>query len=237
MKIWVVLLLSLILGFSSGGPPISEDRVTSSLYHNVLLPCNFPFVDSLTGLTVIWKKVENQRDLIVYKVQNGEVKLEDQDPRYRGRAELAKGVSHGNLHLILRHVTYEDEGTYECRVANRRRNGNKRVTLATDRLHAGDPTVTRVTTDGKRHMKCVGTGHYHEPHVQWITAGGEDLSLYGRLNVIKQDGDWKLVESVLDYDLEPNVQVLCHIEEGRLRRSTRGIISDGKHPVVVDDSK
>ncbi|XP_044143426.1 butyrophilin subfamily 1 member A1-like [Bufo gargarizans] len=199
-----------------------------------MLPCRFSFAEALTGLSVIWNKTKNDRKLILYKIMNSEEKPEEQDPQYRGRVELSTEFPQGNLHLILRNVTYEDEGTYYCRAANTKGHGDRKVTLSIDTLNADEPTVTLVTIGEKRRMKCRSSGVYHVPQVQWITAQGEDLSSYGRLRITEQSNGWRLVESVLDYDVERNKQVLCHIQEGRLRRSTRAVISDGTHPVSVD---
>ncbi|XP_075707143.1 T-lymphocyte activation antigen CD80-like isoform X2 [Rhinoderma darwinii] len=233
MMMLSLLLLCSLTGLSSGSFHISEENVMASLYGTVHLPCTFNFAQSLTDLALIWTK-DNERDLILYKLLNGKESLQGQDPRYKDRVELSTEFPQGHLNLTLKNVTYEDEGTYYCRASNHKGHGDKKVTLSIDRLDADDPTVTRVTIDGNRRMKCMGSGVYRLPEVQWITTRERDLSSYGKLNVTEQSNGRKLVESVLDYDVEANVQVLCHIKEGKLKRSVRAVISDGTHSVIVD---
>ncbi|XP_071988082.1 V-set domain-containing T-cell activation inhibitor 1-like [Engystomops pustulosus] len=228
------ILGCLMIGFPSGVHPIPEDTVTASLYGTGTLRCTFPFINGLTDLTMIWEKEEEPQKIIVYKLLNGKDDLKEQDPQYRGRVALLTDVSKGNLDLTLRDVTYEDQGTFHCRAANTKGHGEKKVTFTIDSLQASDPTVTLVTIDGKRRMKCRGSGVYRVPQVQWITARGQDLSHHGVMNVTEPGDGRKLVESVLDYDVGEDVQVLCHIIEGKLKRSARAVISDGTHSVKVE---
>ncbi|XP_066455311.1 butyrophilin subfamily 1 member A1-like [Eleutherodactylus coqui] len=236
MMIWSRLLLhSWTLALASGLLPTHEERVSVFLYLPATLPCAFPFVEALSDLTMIWVKVKDQREVIIYKLLYGEESPEEQDHRYKGRVELSREFSQGNLHLTIKNVTYEDEGTYYCRAANHKGHGDKKVTLAIDKLNAVEPTVTLVTVGGKRCMKCRGSGVYGDPEVQWITAQGEDLSSYGKPNITEKEDGWKVVESTLHYDILKNVQILCHIKEGRLKRSTRAVISDGTSSVIVEN--
>ncbi|XP_066454638.1 butyrophilin subfamily 1 member A1-like [Eleutherodactylus coqui] len=234
--IWSLLLLqSWTLALASGVLPIYEKSLSTSLYSTVTLPCTFSFVEALSDLTMIWVKVKNEREVIIYKLLYGEESPEEQDHRYKGRVKLSKEFSQGHLHLTMKNVMYEDEGTYYCRAANRKGHGDKKMTLSIDKLNAVEPKVTLVTVGGKRCMKCLGSGVYGDPEVQWITAQGEDLSSYGKPNITEQADGCKLVESTLHYDVKKNVQVLCHIKEGRLKRSARAVISDGTSSVIVEN--
>lgn len=222
----ILSLLCLVIVLSTD--VLSMPGKSVNLYGTVRLSCEFKFVKDATDLTVIWEKEK----LIVYKLRE---KVREQDPRYRGRVELSEEFRNGNLDLTLRNVTYEDEGTYYCRAANKKGHGDKMVTLSIDDLDADLPTATLVTIDDMQRWKCRGSGVYHNPHVQWITKGGKDLSSYGRLNVTDQSNGQRLVESVLDYDVGEDAQVLCHINEGRLRRSARAVKSDGTNLISFDE--
>lgn len=228
----IVLLLVSVIVLSSDVLSTPEEKVTANLYGTVTLPCKFSFVNDLTDLrdlTVIWK----MKNLIVYKLEREKEK--EQDPRYTHRVRLSSGLKQGNLDLILKNVTHDDEGTYYCQAANNKGHVDKMVTLSIDNLDANLPTATLVTIDGKQRWKCRSSGVYHNPQVQWITKEGEDLSSYGGLNVTEESNGRKLVESVLDHDVEENAQILCHIKEGKLRRSARAVKSDGVHPITFDE--
>ncbi|CAN2387703.1 hypothetical protein PRIEUP_LOCUS12022, partial [Pristimantis euphronides] len=130
-------------------------------YHDtVTLTCTFPFVKSWADLAVVWVKEEMEIEVIIYKLLNGKECVGEQDPRYKGRVELSKKFPQGNLDLIMRNATYEDQGTYHCRAANHNQYGSKNVTLSIDKLNADEPTVTLVTIDEKWFMNCSGTGVY-----------------------------------------------------------------------------
>ncbi|XP_069616540.1 butyrophilin subfamily 2 member A2-like isoform X1 [Ranitomeya imitator] len=227
----LLLVLCTLSPGLSGVIPLSQKAVSPSLYGTVTLPCHASFVDDVAGLTMIWMKKENKDYLILYKRLKGKENLEEQDPRYAGRIELSMEWSRGNLDLTLRNVSYEDEGSYFCRAANAKGHGDKMVTLSIGDLDATYPTITLVTE--KRQLKCQSTGVYYAPQIQWITPYGKDLSQYGSFNVTDLGDGRKKVESVLEHDIKAEEQVLCHIREGRLKRSTRGIISDGIHSVTV----
>ncbi|XP_073407126.1 butyrophilin subfamily 1 member A1-like [Dendrobates tinctorius] len=233
MALTLLLLLSALSPGLSGVIPLSQKTVSTYLYGTVTLPCHASFVDGVAGLTMIWMKKENRENLILYKLLSGKENLEEQDPRYGGRVELSTAVSQGNLDLTLRNVSYEDEGSYFCRAANAKGHGDKMVTLSVGDLDAKSPTITLVTE--KRQLKCLSTGVYYAPQIQWITAFGVDLSIHGSFNVTDQGDGRKKVESVLEHDIKAEEQVLCHIHEGRLKRSTRGVISDGMHSVTVQE--
>ncbi|KAM4011809.1 putative butyrophilin subfamily 2 member A3 isoform 1-T2 [Anomaloglossus baeobatrachus] len=228
----LLLSSSMSLGLS-GVIPLSQHDMSSFLYGSVTLPCQASFVNTVTGLTMIWVKNEDKKNPLLYRLLSGKENLEEQDPRYQGRVGISSRWSQGNLDLTLKNVSYEDEGTYVCRAANSRGHGDKMVTLSIGDLDANSPTITLLTE--KRQLKCLTTGVYHVPQIQWITPFGEDLSKYGSLNVAHLGDGRKKVESVLEYDIKENEQVLCHVQEGRLKRSARGVITDGTHSVRVDE--
>ncbi|XP_073524840.1 butyrophilin subfamily 2 member A2-like [Phyllobates terribilis] len=233
MALTLLLLLSALSPGLSGVIPLSQKTVSPFLYGSVTLPCEASFVDGVAGLTMIWTKKENQKNPVLYKLLSGKENLEEQDPRYKGRVTLSTELSQGNLDLTLRNVSYEDEGIYFCRAANAKAHGDKMVTLSIGDLYATSPTITLVTK--KRQLKCLSIGVYYAPQIQWITPFRKDLSRYGSLSVTDLGDGRKMVTSVLDYDIKADEHVLCHIQEGRLRRSIRGVISDGIHSVSVDN--
>lgn len=57
----------------------------------------------------------------------------NQDPAFEGRVELADHqLKNGNLSVILRRVTVNDTGTYECRVKQEAAVRRKRAFISSD---------------------------------------------------------------------------------------------------------
>ncbi|XP_075053591.1 V-set domain containing T-cell activation inhibitor 1-like [Mixophyes fleayi] len=228
------LMMLIVLGISLQTGQSLGEAVTTHLYGTVQLPCSFPFVQD--GVSVLWEKIEDDgRKLVVHKYIEGRDSVEEQDSQYRGRTELSKEFSMRRLDLKLSDVTFSDEGTYYCRAAHEKGHGDTMVKLSIDRLDAGDPTVTLLHIDGKRRMKCIGIGVYRDPLVKWTNRKNEDLSSYGTSSITTLSDGRQVVESVLNYDADIDEHYLCHITEGKVRRSARAVISDGEKTVTYDE--
>ncbi|KAM4700696.1 butyrophilin subfamily 1 member A1-like [Discoglossus pictus] len=196
-------------------------EVTTYLYGSAELPCTFPFVSGPESLYVSWQRRQDlkSKGTIVNTFRDGEDNNGYQDPEYRGRTELSRVLSRGKLDLILTNVTFSDEGIYYCRAANLRDRGDIPVRLSRNRLRASDPSVTFATLN--------------EPRSEWNNPEKKDCTSFGTLNLIDLHDGTRRVESVLEYNITPNVHYFCYIKEGRLRRSARAVISDGSQPVTV----
>ncbi|XP_053561736.1 butyrophilin-like protein 10 [Bombina bombina] len=207
-------------------------EVTTKLHGTVVLPCKFSFITGPESLYVTWVKKDalNDKGTIAYVYQEGEDTSELQDQMYRGRTELIRDLSRGELNLMLRKVTLADVGIYYCQAANRKDRGDIAVLLSLDGLSASDPRVTAVAVGGKRRLKCFTTGSFRDPQIEWTELQDgdmKDLSSYGHLNVTDLSDGQQLLESVLNYDVEWNVHYWCHIKEGGQKRSARAVMSDG----------
>ncbi|CAI9595617.1 unnamed protein product, partial [Staurois parvus] len=124
--------------------------VVASLYGTVILGCSFPFIRGTEGLVVVWEKIGlDGKGFIAHKFKNDQDSPTDQNVSYTGRTELSKEFSNGAVNLTLREVTFNDEGTYYCRAANRRGHGDKKVNLTINHLNADDSTVTSFTLMGR----------------------------------------------------------------------------------------
>ncbi|KAM4701009.1 butyrophilin subfamily 1 member A1-like [Discoglossus pictus] len=237
MQHWIVVFLYAVLFFCQTiNASIME--VTTYLHGSAEFPCTFSFVSGPKSLYVSWEKREHlkSRGTIVHNLRDGGDDNEYQDPEYRGRTELSRDLSRGKLDLILTNVTFSDEGIYYCRAANLRDRGDIPIRLSINRLRASDPSVTFVTSNNERRLKCFSTGIFREPQIEWIEWNNSEkinCTSFGTLNVIDLDDGTRLVESVLEYNITPNVHYFCYIKEGRLRRSARAVISDGSQPVTI----
>uniref|UniRef100_A0A672F985 Ig-like domain-containing protein n=1 Tax=Salarias fasciatus TaxID=181472 RepID=A0A672F985_SALFA len=101
----------------------SVQRTVSAVEgQTVSLPCEAPNDETIT--IVIWTRldlVENQEVLLYRK---GRFKPNNH-PSYRNRVEL-KDVKDGDASLILKNVTFNDRGTFECFIAQRREQSRKK---------------------------------------------------------------------------------------------------------------
>lgn len=229
----IFLVVVDVLTVESSDKPIVE----ALLYDTVRLPCSLPFIQRPEGLSVVWVKEDKDGNtLIVLKIIDGKENLADQNINYTNRTELSGEFSQGNADLIIRGVTFSDEGTYTCRVVNGRGHGDKEVELTIGGLNADDVRATSVHIDGKDRLKSFCTGVFVDPMVKWHDIDGNDLSEYGAHTITDLGDGRKMVESVLDLDVETNKQYFCHVQEGRLKRTARAVISDGK-PVTVSECK
>ncbi|NP_001088593.1 uncharacterized protein LOC495478 precursor [Xenopus laevis] len=219
--LWIVLVAS------QGGHVESVDNY---LYGTVELPCEFPFVTGPQDLVMTWLKVvQDSENVVVHSYRDGQDITEHQDSRYKGRTRRSRG----KLNLILTNVTFDDEGTYICQAANQKSRGSKEVRLSITSINAEDPTVSMVYTDGGDQLKCWSSGNYRNPQVEWHDREKKDLSGYGKLNITDIGNGRKMVESVLEYNIEPQQHYFCHVKEGRLKRSARAVVSD--ETVSVND--
>lgn len=66
---------------------------------------------------------------------------------------------------------------------------------------------------------------FRNPWVRWYDVQGKDLSDNGRPNITDLGNGRKMVESVLQLDVETNKQYICQVKEGRLKRRARAVIS------------
>ncbi|XP_040195656.1 uncharacterized protein LOC120928728 [Rana temporaria] len=229
MSLLVMLLWVGCTIIQSVGAPVS-----TYLYGSVQLPCSFPFVKEPEGLTVVWQKVESDGSkLLVYKLMYGKDLLSDQDPQFKGRVELSKKFSLGNLNLTLRTVTFQDEGTYLCKAAHEKDDGEVSVELAISGLNVTDPAVIFTYIGGDQYLRCLSSGVFRDLQVSWYDLHKIDLSRNATRSVTDLGDGRKMVESVLTMEMMPNVAYFCQIREGRLQRTVRAVVSDGNTPIAI----
>ncbi|XP_063297883.1 butyrophilin-like protein 8 [Pelobates fuscus] len=234
-QIQILFLLLFIPGFKSEDGAV---EVNTHLYGSVTLPCTFHFVSGPEDLFVscAHRSSSNGNAKVVHSYKYGQDNLKDQDIQFRGRTEMSPDLARGTLKLTLNDVGFADEGFYTCAAANKKGSGNMLFRISIDRLHAEDPLVVTLVSNGKTQLRCSSTGLFKEPRVEWQDGNGEDLTKNAKLTKKNELPDGNLlVESVLDIDVQPNVHYFCRVKEGRLNRSARAVLSDGKETVKITD--
>ncbi|XP_033984201.1 coxsackievirus and adenovirus receptor homolog [Trematomus bernacchii] len=81
---------------------------------DVTLPCNSHTDAAVTKL--VWSRPELKGQYVVF-FRNNMADENNQDQRYRGRVELKDPeMKNGDASVVLKNVTVNDTGTYQCRV-------------------------------------------------------------------------------------------------------------------------
>ncbi|XP_029932333.1 uncharacterized protein LOC115376710 isoform X2 [Myripristis murdjan] len=103
------LFIICLLGFSE----VSVSR--SSLFpEDVILTCQGPSNDTIH--IKVWTRPDLQKSQYVFMLRDGHIDKTQQHPSFKNRVELRDGnMKNGDLSVILRNVTEDDSGTYECR--------------------------------------------------------------------------------------------------------------------------
>ncbi|XP_035985866.1 coxsackievirus and adenovirus receptor homolog [Fundulus heteroclitus] len=89
---------------------------------NVTLPCRAP--ENKDVIVVEWSRTDLGSDHYVLLYNNSHFDPEAQSPSFRNRVSLL-GVKNRDVSLVLKNVTTDDTGTYECRVVQGGKNRRK----------------------------------------------------------------------------------------------------------------
>ncbi|KAM4714298.1 myelin-oligodendrocyte glycoprotein-like [Anableps anableps] len=105
------LTLLLICSASSSA---DQRNVTAEPGQNVTLPCRAP--DNKPGVAVVWTRTDLGKEYILL-YRDGRIDPGNQHPFYRNRVDLQdRQMKDGDVSLVLKNVTTNDTGTYQCRV-------------------------------------------------------------------------------------------------------------------------
>lgn len=91
--------------------------------NQVILPC--VSVDTEPVMAVEWGRTDLAEQEYVLRHRDGQLDDENQHPSFKDRVSLLDGqVKTADVSLVLRNVTADDEGTYECWVFQRGMDGS-----------------------------------------------------------------------------------------------------------------
>ncbi|XP_030580162.1 myelin-oligodendrocyte glycoprotein-like [Archocentrus centrarchus] len=91
-----------------------QETITAEPGQNIILPCRAPNKNQIRA--VVWAKPDLE-DEHVYLYRDGRFDPGEQNPVYRNRVDLQdRQMKDGDVSLIMKDVTLNDSGTYECRV-------------------------------------------------------------------------------------------------------------------------
>ncbi|XP_035985231.1 tyrosine-protein kinase-like otk isoform X1 [Fundulus heteroclitus] len=120
-----LIWISFISSTSAGEVPLEKhpSNITAEPGQNVTLPCRTP--DSKPVVGVEWDRTDLGSEYVLL-YRNNQFDLEKQHPSFKNRVDLKEGqIKDGDVSLVLKNVSTDDRGTYECLVVqteiNRRR--------------------------------------------------------------------------------------------------------------------
>ncbi|XP_007543059.1 coxsackievirus and adenovirus receptor homolog [Poecilia formosa] len=90
---------------------------------NINISCEVS--DEKSIITVEWRRAEDPEDEHVIVYRNGKMSPDDQLKQFKGRVNLT--IRERSLSLILKNVTTNDSGTFECRVQRPGSDGMEQV--------------------------------------------------------------------------------------------------------------
>ncbi|XP_030581217.1 coxsackievirus and adenovirus receptor homolog [Archocentrus centrarchus] len=104
--------------------------ITAESGQNVTLTCRAPKNNIILG--VDWSRAD-LGDEYVLLYRDGHFDSANQHPSFKDQVDLQdKQMKDGDASLILKNVTINDTGTYECRLKQRRTNRRKRAVYDTE---------------------------------------------------------------------------------------------------------
>uniref|UniRef100_A0A3Q3A354 Ig-like domain-containing protein n=1 Tax=Kryptolebias marmoratus TaxID=37003 RepID=A0A3Q3A354_KRYMA len=103
----------------SGTFPFSSWRIiiTAVTGQTITLPCGAP--ENRTVIVVEWSRTDLGSDYVL-RYRDEQFQTELQHPSFKDRVDLQdRQMKDGDVSLVLKNVTINDTGTYECRVVQR----------------------------------------------------------------------------------------------------------------------
>uniref|UniRef100_A0A672F286 Ig-like domain-containing protein n=1 Tax=Salarias fasciatus TaxID=181472 RepID=A0A672F286_SALFA len=91
-----------------------NSTITAAVGQNVTLPCQV-LNYSGTFNAVMWNRPDLEKNHYVFLFKDGHIDPEDQHDIYKNRVQLKdRTMKDGDVSLILKNVTFNDRGKYEC---------------------------------------------------------------------------------------------------------------------------
>ncbi|XP_030580152.1 uncharacterized protein LOC115776568 [Archocentrus centrarchus] len=128
--------------------PPEQKNIPAEFGQDVTLPCRAPIYNYNRG--VEWSRADLEPGFVLF-YRDGQFDLDNQHPSFKDRVELQdRQMKDGDVSLVLKDVTNNDAGTYECRVfmtgTNRRKRSADPINIIN--LSVGPPGPSGGHTEG-----------------------------------------------------------------------------------------
>ncbi|XP_030580188.1 programmed cell death 1 ligand 1-like [Archocentrus centrarchus] len=108
-----------------------QKNITAAFGQNVTLTCRAPN-SNITVIAVEWSRADLESEYVLL-YRDEQFDPEHQHPSFKNRVDLQdRQMKDGDVSLILKDVTINDTGTYECHIIQRRTNRRKRAVYDTE---------------------------------------------------------------------------------------------------------
>ncbi|XP_039463375.1 programmed cell death 1 ligand 1-like [Oreochromis aureus] len=106
----------------------ASKEINSTAGQNITLTCRAPNNNN-NIIVVEWSRADLKEEYVLM-YRDGHLYADGQHPSFKNRVDLQdRQMKDGDVSLILKDVTINDTGTYECRVVKRGNNRGKRAVL------------------------------------------------------------------------------------------------------------
>uniref|UniRef100_A0A3Q0SSB6 Ig-like domain-containing protein n=1 Tax=Amphilophus citrinellus TaxID=61819 RepID=A0A3Q0SSB6_AMPCI len=111
--------------------PFSDQKfIPAESGRNVTLPCRAPN-SNISIIVTEWSRADLEKEYVLL-YRDEQFDPDYQHPSFKDRVDLQdRQMKDGDVSVILKNVTVNDTGTYECRVFQRGKNRGKRAHLMT----------------------------------------------------------------------------------------------------------
>ncbi|KAF3837601.1 hypothetical protein F7725_005065 [Dissostichus mawsoni] len=140
---------------------VSEDsEVKAKPGEDVTLQCNSSRDAAVTDL--MWNRPDREDDYVFF-FRDNRLYEQYQDPRYRGRVELKDPeMKNGEFSILLKKVSVNDSGTYECWVQSSSMRRLKKVLMTSVQLSVSEGSRKPVSETSPRGEEEASDGQYDD---------------------------------------------------------------------------
>ncbi|XP_062301335.1 putative selection and upkeep of intraepithelial T-cells protein 1 homolog [Scomber scombrus] len=161
-------------------------EITAEPGDDVTLSCRAP---NNVNITIVeWSRSNPEKQ--VYLKRDGHVVTADQDPSYVNRVQLKDDkMKNGELSLILKNVSSNDEGRYEClykeKTGGRRKRSDINIVI---HLNVKDLQIKEITAEPGKDvtLPCEALNYVTITLVEWIISDGSVCKFENRQTFPKQ---------------------------------------------------
>ncbi|XP_051536917.1 programmed cell death 1 ligand 1 [Myxocyprinus asiaticus] len=206
---------------------VEEREYKAELHSDIKLECRFSTVKRDSDLSVIWRRVEPNPDVDVYRLERGRVNHNYTSAAFKERAQLIQELLDENRAVLhLKKLRIKDSGTYQCIVKYGDEGDYKHVTLNVTAPYTPIKKTVRQTGRDEVELSCETKG-YPLPQVIW--SDGQNTNLTDRINSTTRSTDEDLINIIsklrVKRDLVNNY-TCAFLMKGEMRRTATFSLPD-----------
>ncbi|XP_053908271.1 uncharacterized protein LOC104066263 [Cuculus canorus] len=188
-----------------------HSSVVGVIGEGIILPCHVVAENIPEEFSVQWVFHEEPQEITVSRY-DGRTKKEEQDEKYRGRAEFfRREFRAGNMSLHLKNVRSSDEGSYTCVVSFNGTNHDGLIELRVGATGAVPSIFLRSHMKEGIDLTCRTAGWLPKPEVVWLDGQGQVQKERSTTKVTKMPAGLYSVVTSMNLKAGSDVEVSCRI--------------------------